>query len=79
MKYALHSAATLFMIAFFGLSLATASAASTFEVTGWLPYWRAATSTADVLPHLSSLTEVDPFVYTLKSDAVAKLQSWLAR
>ena len=43
-------------------------AASTFEVTGWLPYWRAASSTKDVLPHLNELTEIDPFVYTLKSD-----------
>lgn len=39
-----------------------------FEVSGWIPYWRAATGTADVLPNLSTLTEVNPFVYTLKSD-----------
>lgn len=45
-----------------------ASAQSKFEVTGWIPYWRAATGTADVLPHLDSLTEVNPFVYTLKQD-----------
>ncbi|MCE9541215.1 peptidoglycan-binding protein [Candidatus Kaiserbacteria bacterium] len=45
-----------------------AFAASGFEVTGWLPYWRSATSTADVLPHLSQVTEVNPFVYTIKSD-----------
>ena len=43
-------------------------AASSFEVTGWLPYWRPASSTADVIPHLNELTEVDLFVYTLKSD-----------
>jgi spore germination protein YaaH len=45
----------------------SASAASTFEVSGWLPYWRAATSSADVLPHLDDLTEINPFVYTLSS------------
>ncbi|MEK7480055.1 MAG: glycosyl hydrolase family 18 protein [Patescibacteria group bacterium] len=39
-----------------------------FEVSGWIPYWRAATGTADVLPHMTTLTEVNPFVYTLKSD-----------
>ncbi|MBI4094085.1 hypothetical protein HY417_03925, partial [Candidatus Kaiserbacteria bacterium] len=39
-----------------------------FEVSGWIPYWRAATGTADVIPHLDTLTEVNPFVYTLKSD-----------
>ena len=44
------------------------AAAPPLEVSGWIPYWRTATGTADVLPHLSELTEVDPFVYTLKSD-----------
>lgn len=39
-----------------------------FEVTGWIPYWRQATGTADTLPHISKLTEVNPFVFTLKSD-----------
>lgn len=38
------------------------------EVGGWVPYWRSATGTADVLPHLRSMTEVSPFVYTIKSD-----------
>lgn len=46
----------------------SASAASNFEISGWLPYWRAASSTNDVLPHLSELTEINPFVFTLKSD-----------
>jgi spore germination protein len=41
---------------------------SVFEVTGWIPYWRQATGTADTLPNLSKLTEVNPFTYTLKSD-----------
>ena len=45
-----------------------ASAAMSFEISGWMPYWRSATSTRDVLPHLDELTEVNPFVYTLKSD-----------
>ncbi|MBI5470510.1 hypothetical protein HY968_04320 [Candidatus Kaiserbacteria bacterium] len=45
----------------------SASAAS-FEVSGWIPYWRAATGTLDVLPHLNELTEINPFVYTIKSD-----------
>lgn len=38
------------------------------EVSGWLPYWRTATSTADVLPHLSSLTAVMPFGYSVRND-----------
>jgi spore germination protein YaaH len=44
------------------------AATSTFEVSGWLPYWRAASSTADVLPHLNKLTEINPFGYTVKNN-----------
>ena len=47
---------------------AFATTSSTFEVSGWLPYWRGATSTNDVLPHLADMTEVNPFVFTVKSD-----------
>lgn len=47
---------------------ASAATATKFEVTGWIPYWRAATGTADVMPNLDKLTEVNPFVYTIKSD-----------
>ncbi|HEY4488098.1 MAG TPA: glycosyl hydrolase family 18 protein [Candidatus Paceibacterota bacterium] len=46
--------------------------AASFEVTGWIPYWRTATGTADTLPHLDKLTEVNPFVYTLKQDGTLK-------
>ncbi len=46
----------------------TGGAGTTFEVTGWIPYWRTATGTADVLPNVSKLTEINPFVYTIKSD-----------
>lgn len=54
---------------FFALPLsASAATATTFEVTGWIPYWRVATGTADTLPHLDLLTEVNPFVYTMRSD-----------
>ena len=49
-------------------SLASAATTSSFEISGWIPYWRSATGTADVLPHLDQITEVNPFVYTLKSD-----------
>ncbi len=42
--------------------------AASFEVSGWIPYWRSATGTADALQHLDSFTEINPFVYTLKSD-----------
>lgn len=43
-------------------------AAKAFEVSGWIPYWRAATGTQDVASHLSELTSVMPFAYTLKNN-----------
>lgn len=39
-----------------------------FEISGWIPYWRSATGTADTFPHLSQLTSVMPFGYTMKSN-----------
>ena len=43
----------------------TARATGAFEVSGWAPYWRAASSTKDILPHLSQLTSVMPFGYSV--------------
>lgn len=42
--------------------------AASLEVSGWLPYWREATSTARALEKLDHLTEINPFVYDIKSD-----------
>ncbi len=44
------------------------TAATKLEISGWVPYWRTATGTADVLPHLAGLTEVNPFGYTVKNN-----------
>ena len=62
--------AAFFLVVLFAVPLAPVHAATktSFEVGGWIPYWRTATGTADVLPHLKNMTEVSPFVYTLKSD-----------
>lgn len=46
----------------------TPAAIGSFEFSGWIPYWRSATGTADVLPHLDALTSVMPFGYTMKTD-----------
>lgn len=46
----------------------TPRATGSFEFSGWIPYWRSATGTQDVIPHLSQLTSVMPFAYSVKSD-----------
>jgi len=69
-------------------SIPTAASAATwsrpFEISGWIPYWRAATGTADVMPHLSKLTEVNPFGYTVTQEgrlndaAVLTQEPWVS-
>lgn len=44
------------------------AATSSFEVSGWIPYWRSATGTMEFLNHADSFTEINPFVYTVRSD-----------
>jgi spore germination protein YaaH len=48
-------------------TVSQAPATGPLEFGGWLPYWHAASSTADVAPHLSQMTEVSPFEYTVNS------------
>ncbi len=67
MRYVYAFLGVLFLT--FPLSI---SAATSFEVTGWIPYWRVATGTTDTLPHLDTLTEVNPFVYTLRADGTLR-------
>jgi len=39
-----------------------------FEVSGWIPYWRTATGTADAIAHIDALKEINPFGYRVKTD-----------
>ena len=67
----LTSFATAIAVAFIVLLPPLAHAAplrSTLEVGGWIPYWRAATGTADVLPNIKDLTVVQPFGYIVSPD-----------
>ena len=59
-----------FLLFLFGSAfpIGTQAAAPSFEISGWIPYWRVATGTQDVLPHLSQLKEVNPFGYSVKTD-----------
>jgi spore germination protein YaaH len=45
----------------------TGKATGAFEFSGWIPDWRAASGTADVLPHLDKLKSVMPFAYEVSS------------
>jgi spore germination protein len=68
---ALAAAPMLLIGALFAFIPAPASAqvwSSKFEVSGWLPYWRAATSTRETLAHLDTFKEVNPFGYTVQND-----------
>ncbi len=40
----------------------------TLEVSGWIPYWRTSSGTADALAHIDAFTEISPFGYTVKND-----------
>lgn len=42
--------------------------AKPFEVSGWIPYWRTATGTAEVLGHIDTFTEINPFGYTVDAE-----------
>ncbi len=60
----------LFVIAL--LLLPGTVSAATLEVSGWMPYWKVASSTADARAHLDQLTEINPFVYTVTSEGKLK-------
>lgn len=49
-------------------SAMTSAATGKFEVSGWVPDWRAASGTADVLPHLGQMASVMPFGFTMSAD-----------
>lgn len=70
MKRTLAGAPALFFALFFLVPFSAFAAArpQPLEFSGWIPYWRAATGTQDVLPHLSQLKSVMPFGYTVKND-----------
>ena len=38
------------------------------EISGWIPYWRKATGTAEALAHMDAFKEINPFGYTVKDD-----------
>lgn len=51
-----------------GFARAAPASPPPFEVNGWIPYWRMATGTADVLPHLQNFSALMPFGYIVQND-----------
>lgn len=47
---------------------APAQAAGKLEVSGWIPYWRTEAGTKDAKKHLSQMTEINPFAYSVRTD-----------
>lgn len=56
------------VLMFVPIFLYAAPVKNTIEISGWMPYWRAATSTADTGKNLSLITAVHPFGYQVQSD-----------
>ena len=46
----------------------SAGAEDVFETSGWIPYWRAQAGVDSTMPHLDTLSEINPFVYSVKQN-----------
>ncbi len=46
----------------------TSPATGAFEISGWVPDWRATAGTQDVTPHLKDLASIMPFGYEVSTD-----------
>ena len=57
-----------FIFAIFLLAREAGAAVAPLEISGWIPYWRAATGTQEALLHLDKFKEINPFGYTVKND-----------
>lgn len=38
------------------------------EISGWIPYWKTATGTADAIAHIDTFKEISPFGFTVKNN-----------
>lgn len=52
-----------------------AKTGESFEISGWIPYWRAEKGLESILPNIGKFTEVNPFVYSVKQDGSLYLSS----
>ena len=47
---------------------ASSRTSSKLEVSGWIPYWRTEAGTKDARKHLSQMSEVNPFAYSVRTN-----------
>jgi len=64
----IHAAAIVFAFLVVPHIAGAAVISKPFEVSGWIPYWRAATGTKETIANISTFTEVNPFGYTVQED-----------
>ncbi len=55
------------------------AAESSFEVSGWIPYWRGVQGIANIAPRLNTFTEVNPFMYGVTADGSLTAHSSLSK
>ncbi len=77
MQQKIFTSLVIMSIAFL-TGLDPASAAESPELSGWIPYWRVSEGISSVRPHLAKFTEINPFVYTVRTDGSIEAQSSLA-
>jgi spore germination protein len=58
----------LYILFFLFIASPASVFAADLEFSGWIPYWKAEKGVESILPHISEFTEVNPFLYTVKSD-----------
>lgn len=68
MRQYIVGAALAASLCFVPADASAAIIAKKFEISGWIPYWRAATGTQETLANLDVFTEVNPFGYTVTKD-----------
>lgn len=53
---------------FFASQVSVAQGAGSLETSVWIPYWRSKEGVKSALEHLDTLSEINPFFYTVKRD-----------
>lgn len=68
MKKHIPVIASLFVTSALVVPVPSLAAEVPFEVSGWIPYWRSDEGVESILPHVEKFSEVNPFLYTVRTD-----------